>query len=89
MSANGYRVDTERAKIIYQLQVDDLKSLRTFIGIAEFVRQLIANFAETMASLYELKEHHRKWCWRLSTIKPYNQFGIQFGIQSTVPFLIR
>ncbi len=31
VSADGYRVDTERAEIIDQLQVDDLKSLRTFI----------------------------------------------------------
>ena len=38
VSADGYRVDTERAEIIDQLQVDDLKSLRTFIGVAEFVR---------------------------------------------------
>ena len=60
VSADGYCVDTERAEIIDQLHVDDLKSLRTFIGVAEFVRLLIPNFAEVMAPLYELKEHYRK-----------------------------
>ncbi len=59
VSADGYRVDTEWAEIIDQLQVDDLKSLRTYIVVTEFVRQLIPNFAEVMAPLYELKEHNR------------------------------
>jgi hypothetical protein len=61
VSADGYRVDTECAEIIDRLQVDDLKSLRTFIGVAS--RLLIPNFAEVMAPLYELKEHYRKWFW--------------------------
>jgi hypothetical protein len=63
MSADDYRVDNERAEVIDQLQVEDLKSLRTFLGVVEFVRQLISNFAEVMAPLNKLKEHHRKWCW--------------------------
>ena len=63
VSAYGYRVDNERAEIIDQLQVDELKSLCTFIGVAEFVRLLIPNFAEVMVPLYELKEHYRKWRW--------------------------
>jgi hypothetical protein len=42
VSGDGYRVDTEHAEIIDQLQADDLKSLRTFIGVVEFVRLLIA-----------------------------------------------
>ncbi len=54
---------TERAKISDQLQVDDFKSLHTFIVVAEFVWLLILNYAEVVTALYELKEHHRKWCW--------------------------
>ncbi len=89
VSADGYRVDTERAEIIDQLQADDLKSLRTFIRVAEFVRQLIPNFAEVMAPLYKLKEHHRKCCWEAKQSEPYNRFRMQFGIQATIPSPIR
>jgi hypothetical protein len=63
VSTDGYRVDTERAEIIDHFQVDDLKSFRIFTSVAEFVRLLIQNFAETMVPLYKLKEHHCKWCW--------------------------
>ncbi len=89
VSADGYRVDIERAEMIDRLLLDDLKSLRTLIGVAEFVRLLIPNFAEIMVPLYELKEYYRKWAERPSTSKPYNQLRMQFEIQSTITFPIR
>lgn len=64
ISGHGVRIDHERTKAIYEFRVPrDKKAVSRFIGMANFFRKFIPNFAQVAAPLNQLRRKGVEFIW--------------------------
>ena len=60
----GLETDPDKIKLIHNFPVpQNLKSLRSFIGLAQFYRRFIKNFSKIAAPLFQLQKKDQEFHW--------------------------
>ena len=63
VKAEGLRPDPEKVNALEKMEVNSVKSLRAFLGLASYYRKFIPEFSHLTAPLVTLLKKNAKWCW--------------------------
>jgi hypothetical protein len=63
VKADGIRPDPEKVCALEKMEVNSVKTLRAFLGLASYYRKFIPEFSHLTAPLVTLLKKNAKWNW--------------------------
>jgi len=79
---DGIKIEKEKVKVVLEWPVPkSVKDIQKFLGLANYYRRFVKNFAKIVRLLHELTRKKQKWEWRIRQEKLFEVLKKRFTIE--------